>query len=142
MEDKARMTLQPLADFLAMMCGDIVADDVDRCDRRGNFCIQRGQKRDTLALALAAMTLSVDPASPSIKGREQVQRPIAPIFMLNAVGDARLRRFRGLAPGPRLQRGLFIEAEDYLIRAQRTGVERDEGGHLGIESGIARMFRR
>ena len=33
MEDKARMTLQPLADFLALMRGDIVADDMNRGDR-------------------------------------------------------------------------------------------------------------
>ena len=142
MEDKAGMALQPLADFLAMMRGDIVADHVDRRDRRGNLRIKRGQERDTLALALAAMTLSVDTPGPGIKGREQVQCPIAPVFMLDAVGDARLRGFRGMEPGPRLQRGFFIEAEDHLIRPQGAGVERDDGRHLRIEGGIARMFRR
>ena len=70
MEDKAGMALQPLADFLAMMRGDVVADHVDRRNRRGNLRIKRGQKRDTFPLAFAAMTLSIDPACPGIKGRE------------------------------------------------------------------------
>ena len=35
MEDKARRTLQPSPDFFAVMCRDIVADHVDRRNRRG-----------------------------------------------------------------------------------------------------------
>jgi len=142
MADKARMTLQPWAAFLARMRGDIGADHVDRRDGRGNGRIKRAQERDTLAWALAAVTLSVDSACPGIKGREQVQRPIAPIRMLDAVGDARLGRFRGREPGPRLQRGCFLEAENHLMRLQRAGGERDEGGHWRIAGRIARMLRR
>lgn len=62
--------------------------------------------------------------------------------MFNAVGEARLRRFRRMEPWPRLQRGFFIEAEHHFLRLEGAGVKRDEGGHLRIEGRIARVFRR
>lgn|SRR5262245_54807657 len=142
MEDKTWMALQPLADFFAMMRRDIVTDHVNRLDPGGNLRIKRGKERDKLALAFAAMTLPIDMPSPGIKGGKQVQGPIAPIFMFNAVGESRLCGFRGMEPRPWLQGGFFIEAEDHFLRLEGAGVEGDQGSHLRIEGRIAGIFRR
>ena len=142
MENEAGMALQPLAHFLAMMRRDMIADHRDRLDGRRHLSLKRGEKREKLTLTLATMALPVDTPCSCVKGRKEVQGSIAPILMLDAVGDARLRGFRGMEAWPRLERGLFSKAEDHLIRPQRAGVERDEGGHLLIEGGIAGMFRR
>ena len=88
------------------------------------------------------MALPVDTPCACVKGREKGQGSIAPRLLRDAVGDSRLRGFRGMEAWPRLERGLFSKAEDHLIRPQGAGVERDEGPHLRIESGIAGMFRR
>jgi hypothetical protein len=96
MEDKAGMALQPLADCLAMMRCDVVADHVDRRDRRGNLRLKGGQECDTLTLAFAAMTLPIDPACAGSKGREQ--SPLAPKGMFDAVWESRLRWLRGMEP--------------------------------------------
>jgi hypothetical protein len=142
MEDKAGMTLQPLPDFFAVMRRDIVADHVNCRNRRGNLRLQRREEGDKLALAFPTMTLPVDTPSACIKGRKEVQRSIAPILMFDPVRQPRLRGFGGMEPRPRLQRGFFIKAEDDFLRLERAGIERDEGGHLGIEGCIAGMFRR
>ena len=85
--------------------------------------IKRGQERDTLALAFAAMTLPVDLACPGIKGREQVQSPIAPIRMRDAVGDARLGGLRGMEPGARLHE-VFSSRLRTISSGRRGRVER------------------
>ena len=55
MEDQARMTLQPLPYFFAVMRRDIVTDHVDRRTCRGNLRLQRREAGDTLALAFPAL---------------------------------------------------------------------------------------
>jgi hypothetical protein len=131
-----------MPDCFAMMRRDIVANDMDRRDGRRNLRLHRGEEGEKLALAFPAVALSIDVAGPGIKGGAQVQRAIPSRLMLDAVGEPRLGWLRGVEVRPGLQRGLFIEAEDDLIRPKRTGVERDERGHLLIEGRIARMFWR
>ena len=142
MDHEAGMARQPLAPFLAMMRRDMIADHRDRLDGRRHLSLKRGEKREKLTLTLATMALPVDTPCACVKGRKEGQGSIAPRLLRDAVGDSRLRGFRGMEAWPRLERGLFSKAEDHLIRPQGAGVERDEGPHLRIESGIAGMFRR
>jgi hypothetical protein len=118
MADKARLTRPPLPYCFAVLGRDIVADHVERRNRRGTLCLKQREAGDKLALAFPALPLPVDTSRACSTGGKQVQRPLAPIGMFNAVGAARLRRCRRLAPWPRRQRGFVIEALHPFLRLE------------------------
>ena len=88
------------------------------------------------------MTLSIDPACPGINGREEMQGPIAPLLMFNALWASRLRGFRGVESWPGRQGGLFIQAAKHFIGLKGARVEGAESRHLRIASCIAGILQR
>ena len=68
------------------------------------------------------MALPVDTACPGIQGRLQGQDPIALIYLLDATGDARRRRWRGREPGPWCAHGLCLVAEAHNPIPRQQGV--------------------
>jgi hypothetical protein len=57
---KSWMLDSPLPDFLAVMCADIIAHEMNRLDMGDNLRIQLFQKGDEFLLALARVTLPKD----------------------------------------------------------------------------------
>jgi hypothetical protein len=62
--------------------------------------------------------------------------------MLHTVGQVVGLSWEGRGrSGSRLQGGLLVQGEHYLIRPEGTGVEIDQLGDGGIESGVPGVFR-
>ena len=120
----------------------MIAAPRERREGRRHLALTSGEEREKRTLTLATMARPVDTPWACGKGRPEVQGASAPIRMLDTVGDARLRGFRGLQAWPRLERGLCSEAEAHLLRPAGAGGEWDEGGHRRIAGGIAALVRR
>src|SRR5918996_4338210 len=124
-----------------MMRTDIVTYQMNRADGLIDFHIHRFQKGNEFPLPLTIITVPVDLARTGVKGGKEIQRPRALVLMLHAVGPVVGLSWEGRGEsGPRLQRGLLVHGEYYLIRPEGTGVEVNQVGDGGIEGSVPRVF--
>lgn len=140
MEDEACMSLQPFTDLLAMVGRDVVTDEVNRFDPRGDLRIEMLEEGDELLLTLAPVALPVNVAGSGVEGRQQIQGAVSTVFVLDQVGHPWLCWFRGMKARTGLEGGLLVSAEDNLVRLQLSRVEPDQFSYAGIEFGIPRVF--
>ena len=84
MEHEPRVLRQPRLDLLALVHPQVVQDDMDRLDRRGDLPVQLLQERDELGLPLPLGGHPVDLAGPRVERGEQVQGPAPPVLVLDA----------------------------------------------------------
>ena len=70
MKDKAWMFHQPVEDFFAVMCADIIAHEMNRADVMVNLRIQLFQKGDEFLLTLTGVTVPKDGSRTSIECRK------------------------------------------------------------------------
>ena len=120
---------------------DIVEDDVDRGDRRGDLLVEHLEEGDELDLALALVALAPDLAASGVERREEVERTGSLVLVLKANGSAELRGPRGGRPRSGLNRGLLVEAKYYLAREEGTCVQVCDLQHRGFEHGVTRHLR-
>jgi hypothetical protein len=136
------MSLEPSLNVFSMMNADIVTDDMDHLDANWNRLVEIVQKSDEFALTLAWVTLPVEAAGARVESGQQVQGTVALVFMFDPVRYVAWLCWLGVVKtGSRLKRGLFIEAQDDFVLAQRAGIELDELGYTAIENLIARPVR-
>src|SRR5439155_8470415 len=109
------------ADFLAVMDRDVVGQQVDCGDRRGDGPVQLPEEGQILRLALAEEALAVDLARAGIEGCEELQRPLPPILVLDLEWLAGACWPCGHQAWPRLERGHLVQAQDDLVRRQGAG---------------------
>lgn len=140
MKDEARMPLQPFADLLAMVRRDVVADEVNRLDRLGDLRFEMLEKGDKFLLSLAPVTLPVNASSPRVEPGEQVQGALSTVLVFDPVGDTWLRWLRVVKAQTGLEGGLFVGADDDLVRSQRSRVEPDHLTHPRVEFSIPGVF--
>lgn len=140
--DKAGMMREPLSDFFPMMRTHIVTHKMNRMDALVNLHIHRVEKGHEFPLPLPFITVAVELAGTGVKGGKEVERTRPPVLMLHAVGQASGLSWEGRGrSGPRLQGGLLVQGEYELICPEGTGVEVDQLGDGGIESGVPGVFR-
>ena len=124
-----------------MMCTDILAHPMTRANVLIDFHIHRFENGDEFPWPLPVITVPVDLARTSVKGREEMQRPRPLVLMLHAVGQVVGPGWQGWGwSGPRLQGGFLIEGEHHLICPEGTGIEVNQLGDGGIEGGVPRVF--
>jgi hypothetical protein len=115
---------------------------MNRTDALVNLHIHCFEKGNELPLPLTFITVSVDRAGIGVKGGKEVERARPPVRMLHTVGQVVGLSWEGRGrSGPRLQGGLLVQGEYYLIRPEGTGVEIDPLGDGGRESGVPGVFR-
>jgi hypothetical protein len=139
---KSRMPGQPSGDIFAMMRTDMVTDQMNRPDVRGNLLVQVFQEGEAFLLPFAFITLSIDPSGTGIEGRKEVERASACLLVLIPVGKVLRRRWSGQGPSrARLQGGLLVQREHQLILTQRASIEVDECSDGRIEGRVPRWLR-
>src|SRR5438034_5290684 len=132
---------KPGADFLAMVCTDVVTHEMNRADRLVNLPVQRFEKVDKLPLALPVITVPVDLARTGVKGRKEIEGPCPLVLVLVSVRKVLRLGWPGRSVSrSRLEGGLLIYGQDQFIERQRPRVEVDQFGDGGIEGGVPRLL--
>jgi hypothetical protein len=98
-QDKAQILGHPLGHRVAMLCTDVVTDEMNRLDRLFNLSIQLFKKGDEFLLGFALITLPIDLTRPSIKSGKQIQGSSTLVFMFKAVGPRAGLGWGGLEMG-------------------------------------------
>ena len=86
------MLSEPRLNLLAFVQDQVVADDVNKRDRRRRVLIDRIEKCDEVFLTLSSPTDSGDCAAPCIESSEQLKRSTTLILMLEMDWYSRLGR--------------------------------------------------
>ena len=132
---------EPRPNFLAMMRTDMVTHALNDGEAFVKCCMHDVQKGQAFPLTLPFSTVPIDLARTGVKGCEEIERPGALILMLVPVGNILWLGWEGWGETwSGLQGSLLIHGEDYLIRAQRTGVEVDQLHNSGIEGGVSGLL--
>src|SRR5436190_10228399 len=139
---KARMGGQPGAHQRARVHAQVIQQQMDRRDGRGNLLVELLQKGDELDLPFAQGGRRIDVAAARVEGGEEIEGTAAFVFVFDAHGAAPPGRTGWGQPGARLQAGLLVPAQDDLPRLQWARVEVHELLHLAREGGIARLLGR
>ena len=83
---QSRVLGQPGLYLLALVHPQVVQNDPDRLDQRGDLRVDIFQKRDKFRLSLPASGSPVDLAAPRIESREQIQCSAPAVFVFDPVG--------------------------------------------------------
>src|SRR5271157_6046462 len=141
-KDKPRVLGQPGLHLLALVHPQVVQNDPDRLDRRGDLLVEILQKRDEFCLSLPASSLAVDLAATRIKGREQIQCSAPAVFVFDA-GRLILLGCQGRRLSrPRLQAGHLVDTQNHLVGRQRPRVQVADLLNLGCEGSVTRHLGR
>jgi hypothetical protein len=140
-DDKAGMLGSPLADFLSMMCADMVAHEMDHAEVGSNPPGQGFQQGDAFLWPVAFITLPIDLAGAGIEGGKEIEGPGA---LGRVLPPVRKRLGRGgpgwVLAGPRWEGGLLIHGEDHCILPERARVAVDALGDRGRARGVTGLL--
>jgi hypothetical protein len=116
----------------------VVQEEVDVGDAWSVPSIEVGEEGEELGRPFAPVPLADHAAGAGVEGGKEVERPVAPMLVVDLDRAPRLGRTgRGRADAG-LERGLLVRREHHLVRGERAGQEQTERGDAGEEGGVAR----